>query len=257
LTHDVNHTVSAQDKFKQPVNKTFTKTYRIANLNYGLNRIIIKASSLGGEQMIGGLMAVPFHMVGDASFYREVQGGTVKLSRNFVFRDNRQVSAGGQSLNSTHKSWMQYMPQDNQYVSIAFTLDKSLDTAADYEIHSHFTDHLLKGTSYNKWIINTDTITLFKVVNGVQTQVATVTTAGINLAMIAGANVQIRIRTRFYVSGSSNLQLHVDGIQLTATTVPLGDMWTCGYGLEMNNILCHNVSINSVEALRGDNKDVF
>lgn len=256
FTHNDNAAIAAQAAFEQPVPITYTKAYQIANLTFGLNRIFIYANSLGGEQKIGGMMTVPTSKIKGSSLYRETQNDTVKLMHSINFRDNNQSSAGAQSLNSLTPVWAQYMPQDNSYLTISFALNKNLLAATDHEIHSHFSDHLSKGTSFNKFVINDDTLKVFKVVNGITTEVASVTEAGLLAAMVAGAHVIIKIRTRFYLPNETQIKIQVNGVNKADTTVPIGDMWTTGYGLEMNNIQCRNVSINSIEALKGNNSNI-
>lgn len=254
VTHNDNDTIASYTINDQPLATTYTKMRVISNLRYGLNQIYIKSNAAGGQQKVGGLMIIPTRLLGSISFIRESLGGTVYLGREFNFPKSAVPSYNTYDIGNLEPIWMRYNSNDNSYSTIGFRLSKTFVTATDYEIHSHFNDHQVAGDCYNIFKINTDTLTVSKVVDGAVTQVGTVTTGGIGASLVAGAQVEIRIRTRFYLgnpSGTTNIQLIVDGVTKTAVAIPYGDLWTQGYGIVMNAIESNNISINSVEKLTG------
>ena len=260
VTLDDNDTIASHTVNDQPLATTYTKMRVMSNLRHGLNQIYIKSNAAGGQQKVGGLMIVPSRLLGKMSFIRESLGGTVYLGREFNFPNSIAGSYNTYDINNLEPIWMRYNPNDNAYSTIGFRLAKTFAAATDYEIHTHFNDHEVPGDCYNIFKINTDTITIYKVVDEVSTQVATNTTGGIGALLVAGANVELRIRTRFYSgdpAGTTNIQLYIDGVsQIGGFTVPYGDLWTQGYGIVMNAIESDNIAINSVEKLTGSLTDI-
>jgi hypothetical protein len=253
LTHDDNATIGPQLLFTQPVTRYFTQCRQVAHLNYGLNQIILYANSVGGEQLIGGLKLVPRDLIDNLSLYRATAGGTLFLNKQTNVIDNNIASASTQDFNNFKPFYNRYNPADNNYSQISFVLNANLTTATDYEIRSHFNDHLNKADCYNRFVINTNAIAIYRVVNGTSTLVTTISNAGIGAAMVAGNQIMIRIRTRFFSPADTNFQIWSNGAQIVGGTAAVGAIWTTGYGLEMGTIFCRNASFQSIESLTGTN----
>ena len=255
LTEDGNGTKSSA-LFTQPAVLTYTKSRHVMHLPFGLNQIQIKANAAGGIQYVGGLQLVPTALIDNVSFYRQSVASTIYNSFHFKFRDNTIASFDATDLNNLEPSWAQYSPADNAYHAISFTLSADFAAATDYEVRSHYNDLTIKGGCYNRFVFNSDTVSIYYVLDGASTLVDTITDVDIGAAMVAGNVIQIRLRTRFYNLSDTNIQIWSNGVSLNEGIAPVGHLWTSGYGLEMTNILCSNVSFQSIETLSGFNTNI-
>jgi hypothetical protein len=256
---DENRTVGSIGVMSQPVTTTYTKMKPIANLKHGLNFVYVKSNAAGGVTRVGGIMVVPTKLVNEYSLTRTSAGGTVRINRMFRFPDNWTPKYSTYDVNKIIPIWERYNLLDNQYSTISFTLIKGLTAATQYELSAFYNDHEDPGDCYNIFRFNdggvTDEFAVYSVVTGgAATLLATTNISGINAAMIAGAVIEIRIRTRFYLgdpAGTTNVRVYIDGVDQGGVTPAYGSMWTQGYGLVMNTIIAKDIAIASIEAATG------
>jgi hypothetical protein len=136
-------------------------------------------------------------------------------------------------------------------------------TTTEYLLYSHFNDYDAKANCYNIFKFNNggtlDEFGISKVVDGTVTQVGTTNITGLGAKLIAGAFIEIKIRPQQYLgdpSGTTTVQIHVDGVNQGPIAVPYGDLWTFGYGLVMNTIIARNISIDVLDRLAGPVTDI-
>lgn len=262
-TYDDNSTIPSGVVFGEPLDVIYTGLQRICSLRYGLNRIFINASAAGGVQKVGALFVVPNSLLGDFEFTRLTGGGTVTFNRTFRFKNSLVPHYNTYDVNNPQPLWMRYWQGDNTFSTISFTLTDTMATTTEYLLYSHFNDYDAKANCYNIFKFNNggtlDEFGISKVVDGTVTQVGTTNITGLGAKLIAGAFIEIKIRPQQYLgdpSGTTTVQIHVDGVNQGPIAVPYGDLWTFGYGLVMNTIIARNISIDVLDRLAGPVTDI-
>ena len=249
-TNSIMEVVSDTYSVADPSMRSYNHKELITFLPYGLTVLNVFAGNSTDDWDFNGIFLKEFDK-GDFTPGRGTSGGSYYFFQNSYPDNPYGYTAKLGELRPLNLSEF-YNPTDNVPTDFVFDIIQPFGAGVTYQFHTHFRDWLDYQDTYNLIEILGDVVTLKVNYGGAgEATIDSQTIAGLNVLLTAGASVDIRYTTKFYLPGGVVVQLIVNGTTQYSYTASLGVLVPSGYGFEYAQAPVRNVSVSHREIIRG------
>lgn len=255
---DITPTITVtQDTFNRadPAQQVWDRKTQVCLLTYGLNIINVYAGASTDDWQFVSFYLAALSDLPTLTLGRGTAGS--EYWNNYIqFPDNhdgyvRKVTRRKQKLCEYYNSF------DNITQTFALQLTRAFAVGTTYQFFTHFNDYATRQDSYNLIEILGDVLTLKVSYGGTVSTINSQTITGLNAALAAGTDVEIRFKSQYFSSNGILVQFITNGTTRYSYTAPLGDLYFDGYGFEAPAVLYKNATHSSRRAVSGLGPGVY